>query len=124
MVSEERLGIERSPSYERRAVIRFLLVMYITRSRRWRRTSRLTQAFTDNKQQLQELIASLGEKTVVTNPATIDNYRWDRANNPGAGTPLAVVRATNAEDVQTTVRLAPRRAYRSSLGVQCLALPG
>src|SRR5690625_2253188 len=106
MVSEERLGIERSPSYERRAVIRFLLVMYITRSRRWRRTSRLTQAFTDNKQQLQELIASLGEKTVVTNPATIDNYRWDRANDPGAGTPLAVVRATNAEDVQTTVRFA------------------
>lgn len=56
--------------------------------------------------QLEELIAALGVDTVVTNPATIENYRWDRANDPHAGTPMAVVRATSSEEVQATIRFA------------------
>ncbi|WP_342774658.1 FAD-binding oxidoreductase [Enteractinococcus coprophilus] len=36
----------------------------------------------------------------------MDNYRRDRANDPDAGTPIAVVRATTAEDVQATIRFA------------------
>ncbi|MFD6814965.1 FAD-binding oxidoreductase [Enteractinococcus coprophilus] len=49
---------------------------------------------------------AVGQDNVVTNPATIDNYRRDRANDPDAGTPIAVVRATTAEDVQATIRFA------------------
>ena len=56
--------------------------------------------------QLQELIAAVGEGSVVTNPATIDNYRRDRANDPDAGTPIAVVRAKSSQDVQATIRFA------------------
>lgn len=56
--------------------------------------------------QIQELIDAIGEGNVVTNSATIDNYRWDRANDPSAGTPIAVVRATCSEDVQATLRFA------------------
>ncbi|GAA4481067.1 FAD-linked oxidase C-terminal domain-containing protein [Enteractinococcus fodinae] len=70
----------------------------------------MAQAYTDNRPQLQELIESLGESKVVTNPATIDNYRWDRANDPGAGIPIAVVRATSSDDVQTTIRFASSRS--------------
>jgi glycolate oxidase len=33
-------------------------------------------------------------------------YRWDRANDPDAGMPLAVVRATCTDDVQATLRVA------------------
>ncbi|WP_096305162.1 FAD-linked oxidase C-terminal domain-containing protein [Jatrophihabitans sp. GAS493] len=33
-------------------------------------------------------------------------YRWDRANDPEAGMPLAVVRVTSTEDVQAVVRFA------------------
>ena len=33
-------------------------------------------------------------------------YRWDRANDPDAGMPLAVVRAGSTEDVQAAVRFA------------------
>lgn len=56
--------------------------------------------------QIQGLIDAIGEGNVVTNSATIDNYRWDRANDPSAGTPIAVVRATCSEDVQATLRFA------------------
>ena len=66
----------------------------------------MTQASPARTRQLQELVDALGEDKVITNPATIDNYRWDRANDPDAGTSLAVVRATSAEDVQTTLRFA------------------
>ncbi|MGM7698024.1 FAD-binding oxidoreductase [Microbacterium sp. A84] len=52
------------------------------------------------------LIAALPAGTVITDTASMDAYRWDRANDPAAGTPLAVVRATTTEDVQTVVRLA------------------
>jgi glycolate oxidase len=55
---------------------------------------------------LDQLIATLPEGSVITDPASMDAYRWDRANDPGAGTPLAVVRATCTEDVQAAVRFA------------------
>ena len=56
--------------------------------------------------QIQELIEIVGPDKVVTNPATIDNYRRDRANDPNAGTPIAVVRATTSDDVQAAIRFA------------------
>lgn len=56
--------------------------------------------------QLQQLIEAVSQGSVITNPATLDNYRWDRANDPHAGTPLAVVRAASAHDVQATLRFA------------------
>lgn len=58
---------------------------------------------------LEELTSALPEGCVITDPATIENYRWDRANDPDAGTPLAVVRAESTEDVQVTVRFAAAR---------------
>lgn len=54
----------------------------------------------------ERLIAALPEGTVITDTASMDAYRRDRAADPGAGTPLVVVRATSTEDVQTVVRLA------------------
>ena len=54
------------------------------------------------------LVAELPEGCVVTNPDSMGQYRYDRANDPGAGTPLAVVRATCTADVQAAVRFAAR----------------
>jgi D-lactate dehydrogenase (cytochrome)/glycolate oxidase len=53
---------------------------------------------------LPELIAGLPEGTVVTDPDILGSYRHDRAADPNAGTPLAVVRPTRTEDVQTVLR--------------------
>lgn len=55
---------------------------------------------------LEELNAALPEGRVITEPATMDAYRWDRANDPGAGVPLAVVRAETTEEVQAVVAAA------------------
>lgn len=55
---------------------------------------------------LDDLVAELPDGAVITNPNSFDSYRWDRANDPSAGLPLAVVRATSTEDVQAVVRLA------------------
>lgn len=55
---------------------------------------------------IERLIAEMPADAVITNPDSMDAYRWDRANDPEAGTPLAVVRATCTEDVQAVVRLA------------------
>lgn len=52
------------------------------------------------------LLSALPDGAVITEPASMDAYRWDRANDPGAGVPCAVVRATSTEDVQATVRFA------------------
>ena len=52
------------------------------------------------------LINALPDGAVITDPASMDAYRWDRANDPSAGMPLAVVRAMSTEDVQAVVRLA------------------
>jgi glycolate dehydrogenase FAD-linked subunit len=52
------------------------------------------------------LKSSLPAGVVVTEPATLDNYRYDWSRDPDAGTPLAVVRPTDADQVQTVVRWA------------------
>ncbi|WP_371872500.1 FAD-binding oxidoreductase [Mycobacterium paragordonae] len=43
---------------------------------------------------------------VVTDPAVTEGYRQDRALDPSAGKPLAVVRPRHTEEVQTVVRWA------------------
>ena len=50
------------------------------------------------------LLSLLPDGVVVTDPATVENYRHDWSRDPGAGTPLAVVRPTDADQVQTIVR--------------------
>jgi glycolate oxidase len=55
---------------------------------------------------LAPLVSALGEDVVLVDPDRMAGYRWDRANDPDAGMPLAVVRAGSTEDVQTTVRFA------------------
>ncbi|BAX93866.1 FAD-binding oxidoreductase [Mycobacterium shigaense] len=55
---------------------------------------------------LAELIAKLPDGMVVTDPAITEGYRQDRAFDPSAGTPLAVVRPRCTEDVQTVMRWA------------------
>ena len=59
-------------------------------------------------QALQELIDSLPDGVVVTEPDTVEKYRFDRSQDSGAGTPAAVVRAEDAGQVQTAVRWAVR----------------
>lgn len=55
---------------------------------------------------LAALIAELPEGMVVTDPAVTEGYRQDRAFDPSAGKPLAVVRPRRTEDVQTVMRWA------------------
>ena len=50
-------------------------------------------------------MATLGE-AVRTDPVTCENYRYDWARDPGAGVPVAVVRARTAADVQEALRWA------------------
>ena len=52
------------------------------------------------------LIALLPDGTVVTDPAITDGYRQDRAFDPSAGKPLAVVRPRSTEEVQAVLRWA------------------
>jgi glycolate oxidase len=52
------------------------------------------------------LVEELDSDRVVTDPDRMAGYRWDRANDPAAGTPLAVVRAESTADVQAAVRFA------------------
>ncbi len=52
------------------------------------------------------LIAELPEGTVVTDPAITEGYRQDRALDPSAGKPVAVVRPRRTEEVQTILRWA------------------
>ncbi|MGO2860806.1 MAG: FAD-binding oxidoreductase [Brevibacterium sp.] len=52
------------------------------------------------------LTDALPPSAVITDPDSMDAYRWDRANDPDAGVPLAVVRATSTADVQAVVRIA------------------
>lgn len=55
---------------------------------------------------LASLIAELPEGMVVTDPAKTEKYRQDRAFDPSAGKPMAVVRPRRTEDVQTVLRWA------------------
>nr|WP_255669613.1 FAD-linked oxidase C-terminal domain-containing protein [Aeromicrobium wangtongii] len=68
--------------------------------------SALPSPSVETRVDLTPLIAVLPDGCVVTEPVKMDAFRWDRANDPSAGVPLAVVRATSTEDVQATVRFA------------------
>ncbi|MFN8068224.1 MAG: FAD-linked oxidase C-terminal domain-containing protein [Mycolicibacterium insubricum] len=56
--------------------------------------------------QITALIAELPDGVVVTDPDIVASYRQDRAADPDAGTPMAVVRPSNTEQVQTVLRWA------------------
>ncbi len=53
-----------------------------------------------------ELVDALPDGIVTTDPAVLENYRHDWSRAPGAGTPIAVVRPTDAGQVQAAVRWA------------------
>ncbi|WP_435831554.1 FAD-binding oxidoreductase [Nocardia aurea] len=55
---------------------------------------------------LHDLIDLLPDGAVLTDPDLLAGYRHDWARDPGAGTPLAVVRATSTADVGATLRWA------------------
>jgi glycolate oxidase len=55
---------------------------------------------------LASLIAGLPDGTVVTDPAITEGYRQDRAFDPSAGKPLAVIRPRCTAEVQTVLRWA------------------
>ena len=55
---------------------------------------------------IQELRDALPGDVVVTDPAAVEKYRHDWSRDPSAGTPVAVVRAEDAGQVQTAVRWA------------------
>ncbi len=57
-------------------------------------------------EELRGLIAELPDGVVVTDPDILASYRQDRALDPDAGTPLAVVRPTRTEEVQAVLRWA------------------
>lgn len=61
---------------------------------------------TTSRTDLQALIVAVSPNSVITDPDSMSGYRWDRAVDSNAGTPLAVVRATSTEDVQATIRFA------------------
>jgi glycolate oxidase len=52
------------------------------------------------------LVRALPEGVVLTDPDVIEAYRWDWSRDVSAGKPLAVVRVTDAVQVQETVRWA------------------
>jgi glycolate oxidase len=53
-----------------------------------------------------ELASLLPDGAVLTDPDVLASYRHDWARDPDAGQPLAVVRATDTEDVQAVLRWA------------------
>ncbi|WP_297824509.1 FAD-linked oxidase C-terminal domain-containing protein [Mycobacterium sp.] len=55
---------------------------------------------------LASLIADLPEGMVITDAGVTEGYRQDRAFDPSAGKPLAVVRPRRTEEVQTVLRWA------------------
>jgi glycolate oxidase len=55
---------------------------------------------------LGHLVASLPHGVVAVDPTTTEKYRFDSTRHDAAGHPLAVVRAEDAEQVQTAVRWA------------------
>ncbi|MGH8994666.1 MAG: FAD-binding oxidoreductase [Acidimicrobiales bacterium] len=57
---------------------------------------------------VRELEAGLPDGSVLTDPAVMDQYRYDRAMTVVPGAPLAVVRATTTADVQHVLRVATR----------------
>jgi len=55
---------------------------------------------------IEGLIRALPGDAILVESATIENYRFDWSRDPRAGTPLAVVRPMNSEQVQTALRWA------------------
>ncbi|CUR56656.1 FAD linked oxidase domain protein [metagenome] len=55
-----------------------------------------------------ELVSALPAGVVVTDPVAVEKYRHDWSRSRSAGTPSAVVRAENAEQVQVAMRWATR----------------
>ncbi len=55
---------------------------------------------------LESLIAELPDRTVITDPVSMEAYRYDWAHDTTAGMPLAVVRPTDAAQVQAVIRWA------------------
>jgi glycolate oxidase len=55
---------------------------------------------------LGSLLAALPDGAVITEPATCANYARDWSQDPHAAVPMAVVRPTDAEQVQATMRWA------------------
>src|SRR6201987_5265097 len=53
-----------------------------------------------------DLVTRIPNVPVLTDPDVTESYRWDRAKDPDAGRPLAVVRARSTEDVQAVMRWA------------------
>ena len=53
---------------------------------------------------LDELVAALPGGVVVTEVEAMEKYRFDWSRDQAAGTPLAVVRAEDADQVQTAAR--------------------
>lgn len=52
------------------------------------------------------LTGALPADALVLGPSSMDAYRWDRARDPDAGVPLAVVRPQTTQQVQDVVRIA------------------
>ena len=62
----------------------------------------------DSPVDLNTLLAALPADSVLSDPDRMASYRWDRANDPDAGMPVAVARVSCTEDVQAVVRFAAR----------------
>jgi glycolate oxidase len=58
------------------------------------------------KQDLERLSEQLAADSLVLDPDRMAGYRWDRAHDPDAGTPIAVVRVGSTADVSQVVRVA------------------
>lgn len=58
---------------------------------------------------LTDLIATVSDGAVLTDPDLLEGYRHDWARDPDAGTPRAVVRAATTADVVATLRWAHAR---------------
>lgn len=61
---------------------------------------------------LTELTTALPEGMVVTDPDILAGYRQDRALDPDAGTPLALVRPSTTAEVQTVIRWCAARGVQ------------
>lgn len=65
---------------------------------------------------IEQLARVLPEDALVVDPARMSGYRYDRANLPDAGTPLAVVKPSSTAEVQEIVRIAA--AHRTPIIVR------
>jgi len=66
----------------------------------------MSRPTTDPTLVLDELAGRLPAGALVTDPDILAGYRQDRAQDPDAAVPLALVRATSTADVQATLRWA------------------